>query len=198
MELRWPSVELLDHYLEALERGWSPSSSRPEERRKRIDAIVADPEGFLAGEINIDGTAPPVELPDGTKMRRIPGYRKWIWDGEFGGGIGLRWVAHGDESLPPYVLGHIGYGVVPWKRDRGYATRAVLMILPEARARGLSYVELTTDEDNIASRRVMEAAGGYLYERFIMPEFHGGGPARRYRIDLSAIEPAPSAITTPG
>lgn len=190
MELRWPSHELVGAYLAALERGWSPSSSPPAARQKQIDTIRTDPDAFLAAEIDLDGIAPPIELPDGTTLTRIPGYRKWIWDGEFCGGISLRWVAEGDESLPPYVLGHIGYGIVDWKRRRGYASRALRMILPEARARGLDYVELTVDEENIASRYVMEAAGAELYERFTMPEHHGGGPGRRYRIDLTSIEPA--------
>ncbi len=198
MELRWPNHELLEHYLAALERGWSPSSSRPDERHKQIQAIKSDPHGFLANDINLDGTAPPIELPDGTTVPRIPGYRKWIWDGEFCGGISLRWVADGDETLPSHVLGHIGYGVVDWKRRRGYATQALRMILPEAKARGLSYVELTVNEENIASRKVMEAAGAELYERFTMPAHQGGGPGRRYRIDLAAIEPAASSPGDPG
>ena len=187
MELRWPDIEHLEHYLAALKRGWQPSSTRPEERIKRIELIESDPERFLAREVNLDGTAPPIELADGTTVPCLPGYRKWMWDGEYCGGIGFRWKADGDESLPPYVLGHIGYGVVPWKRRLGYATAALRMILPEARDRRLRYVELTTDEDNTASQRVIEAAGGVLYERFTMPEWNGGGPGRRYRIDLRAI-----------
>lgn len=193
MELRWPSLELLPDYLAALERGWSPSSSNPELRRKQIETIEADPDGFLAKEVDLEGTGPPIELPDGTTFPRIPGYRKWIWDSEFCGGISFRWVADRGEYLPSHVLGHIGYGVVDWKRRRGYATRALRMMLPEARARGLDYVELTVNEENIASRKVMEAAGAELYERFTMPEHQGGGPGRRYRIDLTAIEPTPSA-----
>src|SRR2546430_6881442 len=30
-------------------------------------------------------------LPDGSVVPRLPGYRKWIWDGEFCGVIGFRW-----------------------------------------------------------------------------------------------------------
>ncbi|MDH3302067.1 MAG: GNAT family N-acetyltransferase [Acidimicrobiia bacterium] len=193
MELRWPSHGLLPYYVAALERGWSPSSSRPDERRKQIEAIESDPDGFLAENIDLEGTAPPIELPDGTTVSRIPGYRKWMWDGGFCGGISFRWVADGDESLPPYVLGHIGYGIVDWKRRRGYATRALRMLLPDVRARGLDYVELTANEENIASCKVIEAAGGELHERFTMPDFQGGGPGRRYRIDLTTIDPEPSS-----
>jgi predicted acetyltransferase len=41
-----------------------------------------------------------------------------MWDGEFCGSIGLRWLP-GTEELPPHCLGHIGYAVVPWKRRLG-------------------------------------------------------------------------------
>ena len=57
-----------------------------------------------------------------------------MWDGEFCGSIGFRWQP-GTSTLPPYVLGHIGYAVVPWKRGRGYATQALALLLPEARKR---------------------------------------------------------------
>ena len=90
----------------------------------------------------------------------------------------------GATELPPYVLGHIGFSVVPWKRRRGYATRALALILPEARKEGLAYVELTTDLTNVASQRVIEANGGRLVEQFNKPTVHGGAPSLRFRIDL--------------
>ena len=62
----------------------------------------------------------PITLPDGTQVARLPGFVRWMWDGEFCGQIGFRWQ-FGTEALPPHCLGHIGYAVVPWKR-RG-ATR---------------------------------------------------------------------------
>jgi predicted acetyltransferase len=104
-----------------------------------------------------------------------------MWDGEFCGTIGFRWQP-GTTDLPPYCLGHIGYAVVPWKRGNGYATRALGLLLPEARDRGLPFVELTTDEGNLASQRVIEANGGELYERFTKPASYGGAPSLRYRI----------------
>ena len=60
-------------------------------------------------------------------------HRRWLWDGVFCGNILLGW-ASGTEALPPHGLGHIGYAVVPWKRRRGYATRALGEMLQEARA----------------------------------------------------------------
>jgi predicted acetyltransferase len=72
--------------------------------------------------------------------------------------------------------------VVPWKQRRGYATRALHDLLPDAWAEGLRYVEITTDPDNIASQRVIEANGGVLVEEFVKPLALGGKLGLRYRV----------------
>jgi predicted acetyltransferase len=108
-----------------------------------------------------------------------------MWDGEFAGSIGLRWQP-GTTELPPTCLGHIGYVVVADKRGRGYATQALRQILPEARAVGLPFVELTTDVDNVPSQRVILANGGVEVERFTKPAEYGSGPGIRWRIQLGA------------
>ena len=82
------------------------------------------------------------------------------------------------------MLGHIGYAVVPWKRRLGYATRALKQMLPEAREVGLPYVEITTDPDNVASQRVIEANGEVLVEHFTKPAQFSSTRGLRYRIAL--------------
>ncbi len=99
------------------------------------------------------------------------------------GAIGFRWQP-GTTDLPPTCLGHIGYSVVPWKRRRGYAREALRLMLPQVRVSGLAFVEITTDPDNVASQRVVEANGGVLHERFTKPAQFGGQPGLRYRIAL--------------
>jgi predicted acetyltransferase len=184
MHLVWPALEHLPSYTAALGRGWSPDNARPAEAiREQLAQIAADPAAFVASMDDSEGKLPSITMPDGSVARRIPGYRKWMWDGEFCGSIGIRWEP-GTSELPPHVLGHIGYGVVPWKRGLGYATRALALLLPEARARGLEYVELTTDVDNIASRRVITANGGVLVEGFTKPPQYGEAEALRFRIEL--------------
>ncbi|HET9636605.1 MAG TPA: GNAT family N-acetyltransferase [Gemmatimonadaceae bacterium] len=150
---------------------------------EELAAIERDSALFLERKVDREGAGPPVTLPDGSTIPRLPGYHRWMWDGEFCGSIGFRWQP-GTNDLPPYVLGHIGFSVVPWKRRRGYATRALAELLPECKKEGLDYVELTTDETNIASQHVIIANGGKLVEKFRKPPHYGGAPSLRFRIYL--------------
>jgi len=187
MRLVWPAREHLASYTAALERGWSPDNVRgAAASREQLNAIAENPDAFLASLVDRDAKGAPIVLKDGTTAPRLPGYLKWIWDGDFCGAIGARWQP-GTEALPPTCLGHIGYAVVPWKQRRGYATAALREILPEMAAEGLRYVEITTDPDNMPSRRVIEANGGVVVEAFMKPASLGGTPGVRYRIDLGSL-----------
>src|SRR5205814_277273 len=78
----------------------------------------------------------------------------------------VRWQP-GTSALPVHVLGHIGYAVVPWKEGLGYAKLALRLMLEHARDERFEYVEITTDSDNVASRRVIEVNGGVLIELWV-------------------------------
>jgi len=185
MQLVRPGPEQLEGYVAALERGWSADNERGvEAAREELARIGGDAGAFLASMEDREGKGPPITLPDGSAAKRLPGFRRWLWDGEFCGSIGLRWQP-GTTALPPYCLGHIGYAVVPWKQGLGYAKSALRLMLPEAKAVGLSYVEITTDPKNIASQRVIEANGGILVEHFIKPQQFGSKPGLRFRIMLT-------------
>ncbi len=86
--------------------------------------------------------------------------------------------------MPPYTLGHIGYSVVPWKRQRGCAKRALALMLERIRAEKLPHVEITCDPDNVASQRTIVANGGVLVERFTPPPMCGHGEKLRYRVTM--------------
>jgi predicted acetyltransferase len=186
MDLLWPSAEYLPSYARALEQGWSPDNLRPEAAIEELERIARNPVQFVAEQVDLEAKGPPITLVDGTIVPRLPGYRMWIWDGEFCGVIGFRWQP-GTTELPPYCLGHIGFSIVPWKRRKGYATRALRLLLPDVRKHGLPYVELTTNVTNIASQRVIESNGGRLVERFNKPAVHGGAESLRFRIDLEEV-----------
>ncbi len=187
MQLVRPTSAHLPGYIAALERGWSADTSRAQAAaREELARIADDAEAFLALMDDVEARGAPVTLPDGTQRPRIPGLRRWIWDDEddapgFAGSIGLRWMKDG-APLPPHVLGHIGYAVVPWKQRRGLATQALAQMLRIARAQGLRQLEITTDPDNLASQRVITANGGVLFETFDKGAAYGHKPGLRFRI----------------
>jgi predicted acetyltransferase len=184
MQLIRPGEEHLGGYLDALDRGWSPDPDRSGYAHAERARIESDVTSYLAGMDDREALGPPVTLPDGSSAPRIPGIRRWLWDGQFCGTISFRWQP-GTTALPPDCLGHIGYSVVPWKRRRGYATQSLRQMLPLAQAEGLGFVEVVTDLDNIASQRVIEANGAVLVGQLTMPAAYGRGPGLLYRITLS-------------
>jgi len=186
MQLVRPSLTYLPGYVTALRRGWSADNARGEAAaREELAKIDEDPQVFVDQLFDPEAKGPPVTLPDGSTVTRLPGFRLWLWDGEFCGSASLRWQP-GTEALPPYCLGHIGYGVVPWKRSRGYATQALGELLQHAKAEGLRYVEITTRPDNVPSQRVILANRGVLVEEFTAPAALGGHRHLRYRVQLVA------------
>jgi predicted acetyltransferase len=184
MRLVRPALDHLDSYVDALRRGYSPDNLRGEAAAQEDLAFIAcDAAGFLASLDDREARGAPITLPDGSRVVRLPGFHRWMWDGEFAGSIGIRWQP-GTSALTASCPGHIGYSVVPWKQRRGYAKSALATMLGEARAIGLAYVDITTEPENIASRKVIEAHGGQLVERFLRPASLNDDETLRYRVHL--------------
>ena len=60
------------------------------------------------------------------------------------------------------TLGHVGYMVAPAFRRRGLATAFVKFALDQYRKKGITSILLATDQDNLASRGLLEKMGGQL------------------------------------
>ena len=78
------------------------------------------------------------------------------------------------------IGGHIGYGIRPSARKKGYATEILRQALIVARAEGVERVLVTCDDDNAASAKIIERLGGLLED---VRQGHDGIPKRRYWID---------------
>ncbi|HEX6454470.1 MAG TPA: GNAT family N-acetyltransferase, partial [Trebonia sp.] len=108
----------------------------------------------------------------------VPATMLWWVDGEkYLGRLTIR------HRLTPRLLeigGHIGYDIRSSARRRGHATSMLAAALPLARELRIDPALITCDEDNIASRKVIEANGGVLEDtrggklRFWVPTGAGG------------------------
>jgi len=74
--------------------------------------------------------------------------------------------------------GHIGYGIRPSERRKGYASIMLDMLLSVIKAKGYEKVLITCDDDNLGSARTIEKNKGELVDKV---EFDGD-MTRRYWI----------------
>ena len=77
--------------------------------------------------------------------------------------------------------GHIGYGIRPSERRKGYGTKMLALALEKCRELGFDKVLVTCDKDNTASAKTALRGGGVL-ENEITEE--DGNIVQRYWITL--------------
>jgi predicted acetyltransferase len=95
-------------------------------------------------------------------------------DGHIVGRVSIR------HELNAYLAergGHIGYGIRPEFRGRGYATQILLGALQVVRSLGVQDVLVTCGDGNVASSKLIEKCGGVL-ENIV--EAQDGERVRRY------------------
>jgi predicted acetyltransferase len=94
--------------------------------------------------------------------------------------VGRVSIRHSLNDYLERVGGHIGYGVLPQFRRRGYATEILRQSLVVARSVGVERVLVTCDDNNVASARTIECCGGVLENKVTDP--NDGVLKRRYWI----------------
>ncbi|MDY2776035.1 MAG: GNAT family N-acetyltransferase [Streptococcus infantarius] len=100
-------------------------------------------------------------------------------DGSIAARIACRWQL--EKGNLATIGGHIGYQTAPAFRRQGIMTKLLNFALEQYAKRGINPVLITAREDNIASRRTIENAGGVL-ENII--DLEDGHRLARYWIRL--------------
>ena len=119
-----------------------------------------------------------IDLPDGW----VPASQYWylLNDSTV---IGFSSIRHFLTPSLEDFGGHISYVVRPEYRRKGYGTHLLTSTLNNARALRLSTVILTTDVNNIGSRKVIENNGGIFEKEYL--SVIAGKMKARYLIDLN-------------
>lgn len=113
-----------------------------------------------------------------------------VVDGDLVGRVSVR---HRLNEHLAHVGGHIGYGVRPAYRRRGYATAMLREALVIARGLGIDAALVTCDDTNAASARVIERCGGVLQD--VVQD--DGSRVRRYLVPTGGqAAEQPSRATT--
>ena len=96
--------------------------------------------------------------------------------------IGLLSVLYELSEELARKFGHIGYGVRPGERRKGYATEMVRHALSICREKGLKQVEAGCFRDNTASAKALIRNNGKLVRE--SEDFREGKISQYYRFDL--------------
>ncbi len=106
----------------------------------------------------------------------------WLYDDEKDILIGASNLRHYLTEDGLKLWGHIGYGIRPSERKKGYATELLKMTIVEAKKRNIKKVLLGAYTGNIGSWKVMEKCGG-IFENIVIEE-ETGLPIKRYWITI--------------
>lgn len=140
-----PTVRVRESFLEAT-------------RALRAEGWLAD---FPLEDVEADFPAYVNRISGPDEFWGVPVSTRWYLDGDTY--LGTTVFRH---ALTPELTmdgGHIGYHIAPQYRRRGHATGMLAQAVHHARsALGIEDLLITCAEDNLPSRRVIEANGGVL------------------------------------
>jgi len=166
--LVFPTAAARESFLEAL------AEYRAEGRYLDLrPAALSDPAAFarwvdeLRSQAREDTPRPPSRVPTTVLW--------WVAGDTYLGRLAIR---HRLNAGLRQIGGHIGYDVRPSARGQGHGTAMLQAALPFAARLGIDPALVTCDRANVASRRVIEAAGG-RYAGAAGRELHFEVPTRR-------------------
>lgn len=164
-----PESAFKDSYADALAEGLGEVAADADE----IAWIREDFDDWLRADNDMSRR---IILADGREIPRVPFTTLWLVMGQqFIGRITLR------HRLTPDLErqgGHVGYAVRTSARGHGYGQLMLKLSLPTLRQLGINPALVTCDDDNHASIRIIEKAGGKLQDTITVAG--AGRPVRRY------------------
>lgn len=151
-----PAVELEKEYLEFY-REWVDS-----EEEMVPWVISRDPSNFSEMVEFLQNNEKGIDLPEDW----VPDSTYWLIneDSKIVGAVNIR------HALTDHLLtrgGHIGYGVRPSERRKGYATKILELSLEKTKELGISKVLVVCDANNTGSMRTILKNGGIPDNDFI-------------------------------
>lgn len=157
IRLELPSEKYRVSYVSAVEE-FHADGNKQAEYYGLLDPIkLSNPDSFALYVASLENQRHGIDLPEGY----VPATEFWIITDaeEYAGRLHIR------HELNDYLRnfgGHIGYNVRPSLRGRGIGSEALRLGLDEARKLGFDTVLITCDDDNIASKKIIEKHGGIL------------------------------------
>lgn len=175
MKLIHPTTAYKEQFLQATkEYEAKQNEDRPDIYGLTLDELNND---FTAYIERVLSESNGENLPDGL----VPQTTYWLVDGdEFIGRVSIR------HTLTEQLLkegGHIGYDIRPSKRQMGYGKQILELSLSKAKELGITKVLVTCNENNIGSKKIIEANGGQLENIVEM----GEGKPRKLRFWISLV-----------
>ena len=165
-----------------------PASLNPPPGLRELLADLGDGEsGFMGTPVHTGETTLEVylqrccDMPNPAKLQPgfVPQTVFWALNAK-GEAIGMVRLRHFLNDKLRIQGGHCGYYTCRDQRGKGYAKTMLSLALNELRRRGEARALITTDPDNFASIRVIEANGGQFSDESTDPET--GVRYRRYWI----------------
>ena len=112
---------------------------------------------------------------------RVREDKYWLVDDERAYFIGELALRHRLNDALLSGGGHIGYGVRYSEWNRGYGTMMLAYAIERAKELGIKTLQITCNDDNIASARVIEKNGFILIDKPVVSDGGKDVVRRRYR-----------------
>ncbi|BCD24368.1 acetyltransferase [Bacillus cereus] len=170
VSLLTPTIDLQEEYLDFYNE-WKDSSET------MIPWVITkDPSNFPAMVQELLDAHNGINLPDSW----VPDSTYWLVT-DHNRIVGVVNIRH---SLTEHLFnagGHIGYGIRPSERRKGYATKLLALSLEKAKQLNITKALIVCDEVNTASEKTILHNGGVRDDDFIEED---GNVVRRFWIEL--------------